>query len=190
MCGSWGVGPPRWEPQAWLPLGAYHASLGLCTDRDPPSLPALSLTPWRMEPGPSSRLQPSKLLTSGNCPQASPCARAGVRAVVEWDVCGGHPLGHPGAVLCGHNTLPGDLDQLLGPRGRALGLAWPVPTARDGARRPPASLSLLTPTVQIRHKPTPWAGAAGSSGDHKPPAPPDWGHRQGLPGQGSPRWLR
>lgn len=46
--------------------------------------------------------------------------------MVEWDVCGGHPLGHPGAVLCGHDTLQGDLDQLLGPRGWAPGLAWPV----------------------------------------------------------------
>lgn len=39
----WGVGPSRWEPQTWLPLGAYHASLGLCADRDPPSLPALTV---------------------------------------------------------------------------------------------------------------------------------------------------
>lgn len=47
--GVWGVGPPQWEPQglqpqAWLPLGAYHASLGLCADCDPPSLPALTVS--------------------------------------------------------------------------------------------------------------------------------------------------
>lgn len=64
------------------------------------------------------------------------CPGKGDGAVVERDVGGGHPLGHPGAVLCGHDMLPGDLDQLLGPRGRAPGLAWlvgPQPEMGPGA---------------------------------------------------------
>lgn len=148
----WGVGPPRWEPQglepqAWLPLGAYHASLGLCADRDPCLCPpSLSLTPRRMEPGPSSRLQPSKLLASGNRPQASPCARAGGQGRGGAGRGWGLPARSSGCCPVWPRHAPRGPGPAAGTEraGTGPGLAG-GPTARDGARRPPVSLSPLTP---------------------------------------------
>lgn len=135
----WGVGPPRQEPQglrpqAWLPLGACHADSGLHADCDPP----ISASPVSdpSEDGAWAQLtvcSPACCWPVVTAPSLPVCPGWGDRAVVEQDVCVGHPPGHLGAVLCGHDMLPGDLDQLLGPRGGHWASAWPAgPQPRMG----------------------------------------------------------
>lgn len=190
MCGSGGSGPHGRSPRTsglrpgcpWAPATPTRDSTLTVT---PPSLPPLSLTPQRMEPGPSC-LQPSMLLASGNCPKP-PCVPGvgGQGRGGAGRVCGS-PARSSGCCPVWPQHAPRGPGLAAGTKRRALGLGVAGgPTAKDGDRRPPVSPSPLAQCRPIR-KLDPGQGLQGPAGST---SPLHRDHCQGSPGQGSPRWL-